>query len=110
VLIELSILVFGLLASYLFLRLVYPDQEITKLLVSTVSIFMCFMILFGYYLNRFGLPLFSMYLLIIFSPLVVVLITWILLTSHLLSPSMKTDKKVHTWLYILTICYKLYEL
>lgn len=95
-LIELAILVFGLIASYLFLRLVYPDQELIKHIVSTITIFMCFMILFGYYLDRFGLPLFSVYLLIIFLPIAVLLITWILLKkSHLLRSiiSARADKK-----------------
>lgn len=95
-LIELSILVFGLLASYLFIRLVYPDQEMIKLIVSTVTIFMCFMVLFGYYFDRFGLPLFSVYLLIIFLLIAVLLIAGILLRNpHLLRSiiSIKGDKK-----------------
>jgi len=95
-LIELAILVFGLLASYLFIRLVYPDQEMIKLIVSTITIFMCFMVLFGYYLGRFGLPLFSVHLLIIFLLISVLLITWISLKNpHLLRSiiSIKADKK-----------------
>ncbi len=89
-LIELAILVFGLLASYLFLRLVYPDQELTKLIVSTITIFMCFMILSGYYLDRFGLPLFSVYTLSIFLLLAGIAL---LKKPHLLRSSIKTDKK-----------------
>lgn len=93
-LIELSILVFGLLASYLFIRLIYPDQEIVKLIVSTVTIFMCSMILFGYYFDRFGLPLFSVYLLIMFLLIAVLLIIGILLKKpHLLHSSINIDKK-----------------
>ena len=95
-LIELAILVFGLLASYLFIRLLYPDQEMIKLIVSTITIFMCFMILFGYHLGRFGLLLFSVYLLIIFLLISVLLIIWISLRNqHLLRSiiSIKADKK-----------------
>jgi len=61
-----------------------------KLIVSTITIFMCFMILFGYYLDRFGIPLFSVHLLITF--LVIGEIA-LLKKPHLLRSTIKADKK-----------------
>lgn len=63
---ELLLLIIGLSASYIFVRYIYPNQTLIKLIHSSVTIFMCLLILLGYILDYFSLPLISKYTLIFF--------------------------------------------
>jgi len=65
-LLELLIIMIGIFTSYLFIRCIYPTQTLIKLFLSSTTIFMCLMILIGYVLNFFGLPLISKNTLIFF--------------------------------------------
>jgi len=65
-LLELIILITGLTASYLVIQSAYGGQSLVKLLTATFTIFMSLMILFGYYFDRFGMPVFSGYAVVAF--------------------------------------------
>jgi len=71
-----------------------------KPIVSTITIFMCF----GYYLDRFGIPLFSVHLLITF--LVIGEIA-LLKKPHLLRSTIKADKKF-TLGFVFYTCYRIF--
>lgn len=86
---EILILIMGLFASYLLIKSIYPGQQMIKLTVSTITLFVSQLVLFGYYLNYLGAPLFSVYTLILFSLVAAVIL---LNYRQLLHPDIDIDR------------------
>jgi len=89
-LLESIILITGLVASYLIIQSAYDRQPLVKLLTSTFTIFMSLMIVFGYYFDRFSMPVFSGYTVIAFLLVVGILL---LKNGRHLRLDVEVDKK-----------------
>lgn len=79
-----------------------------KLIVSMVAMFMSFLILLGYYLDRFGMPIFSVYTLIIFLFIAGAIV---LKDRHRPRPDIEIDRKFELgFIFILTVGFIVYIL